>query len=423
MNIRTLACRLLTQVMAGHSLAEILPRQQQQLPVTERALLQELCFGSCRYFHRLDALLNLLLTKALPSKQPELKALLILGSYQLLYMRQPAHAVLNETVNCCKSLKLDWAKGLVNAVLRRIQRERDSLLAQLDAQPASRYSLPDWLLNQIQHDWPQDWAEVAEQSNQPGPLTLRVNTRHQSRAQYRQQLQNLPLAAAEHPWAPEALVLEGRPLVESLPGFAQGWFSVQDAAAQLAARLLAPQAGERILDACCAPGGKTAHLLEQATNLQLIALDKDPQRLERVQQNLARLQLQATLIATDAGDTSWWDGQAFDAILLDAPCSATGVIRRHPDIKLLRRPTDVAELVQQQRRLLNALWPLLKPGGRLLYATCSILDAENRQQIDAFVASQHDARIQALPEFLAEGQIRPGQQGMDGFFYQLLSKN
>ncbi|MDN5924849.1 MAG: 16S rRNA (cytosine(967)-C(5))-methyltransferase RsmB, partial [Xanthomonadales bacterium] len=314
--------------------------------------------------------------------------------------------------------------GLTNAVLRRWLRERETLNALLDVQPSTRWASPAWLLEAWQRDWPQQ--PLAEASNQVATPCLRVNRRHGSRDDYQARLTQAGIESAAIAWLPDALLLSRHTDITRLPGFAKGDFSVQDGAAQCAADLVDARAGMRVLDACAAPGGKTAHLLERA-DIKLLALDSSALRLQRVAENLARLGLHADVRAGDAGVSDWWDGQPFERILLDAPCSATGVIRRHPDIKLHRRADDIAPLAAQQRRLLNNLWPMLATGGRLIYATCSLLRAENEAVLDSFSAQAGDAKVAtvSLGAGQAAGagwQLLPGEDGVDGMFYAVLEK-
>jgi 16S rRNA (cytosine967-C5)-methyltransferase len=312
-------------------------------------------------------------------------------------------------------------------VLRRFQREREARLEALAGTDA-RHAHPDWLLRQLRAAWPERWSEVVEANNREAPLWLRCNRLRTSPGEYREQLEAEGFSAIVHPAAPDALRLEPAAAVERIPGFADGLASVQDPAAQLAVELMNPRAGERLLDACAAPGGKTAHLLERCPGVQLTALDRSPERLAMVRDNLRRLGLEARLEAADAGDPdSWWDGLPFDRILLDAPCSATGVIRRHPEIKWLRDEAQVEQAVAQQARLLAALWPLLKPGGMLVYATCSVLPCENSEQIQSFIETRGDVETggtEPVPglEQPRGKQILPGEQEMDGFYYAVLHK-
>lgn len=430
MSTRAAAARVLARVLhGGASLSAALPAEQAGLAKpADRALLAELAYGSLRLEPRLAWLLGRLMPRPLAKREPLLHALLLAGLYQLTAMRLPAHAAVAESVNAARELGKDWAAGLVNAVLRRYQREQAALDAVADAEPVARHAHPRWLLTQLQQDWPDDWETLCAANNARAPMTLRVNTARGSVVAYQQRLTEAGLTATLHPHAAAALTLTEPVDVTALPGFTDGEVSVQDAAAQLAAPLLDVQPGLRLLDACAAPGGKTAHLLESSQPSELLALDNDAARLDRVAETLARLKLAARLVHADAASPAdWWDGTPFDRILLDAPCSASGVIRRHPDIKVLRRAADIEALVSQQARLLDALWACLAPGGKLLYATCSVLAAENGQQVKNFLTRTPDAA--ALPLAADWGrpaghgrQILPGEAGMDGFFYARLVK-
>ncbi len=430
MDTRVAAAKALDEVIRqGRSLTTVLPQWQGKVASKDRALLQELCFGVTRWFGRLDAIAAQLLRKPFKSKDTDVRCLILVGLYQMLYLRVPDHAAVSETVSATKALKKPWARALVNAVLRGVQRMGEAEFAELDADPIVKYAHPDWLLGKLRAAYPDDWQAVLDANNQRPPMYLRINAQQQSRAEYLAQLNAIDCQASELPYSDEGLMLAAAADVETLPGFVDGQFSVQDASAQLAAGLLDAQPGERILDACAAPGGKTAHVLERQPQLaELVALDHDAGRLERVKQNLERLQLSATVVCGDASRTDdWWDGQLFDRIMLDAPCSATGVIRRHPDIKLLRRASDIEQLVTLQGQILRALWPLLKPGGMLLYVTCSVLPQENVRQLRRFCAEQADAEhlpIDAEWGLVQEfgRQILPGQEGMDGFYYASLRK-
>jgi 16S rRNA (cytosine967-C5)-methyltransferase len=441
LSARATAAQCLQRVIyEGESLTEVLQdRAIASLNPQDQALLRDLCFGTLRWHERLGHILTLLLSKALKPADKDVECLLRIGLYQLIYQRTPNHAAVNETVKATKKLKKDWAGKLVNGVLRNFLRRQDELLAQADTHAPARYAFPDWLLARIRQAWPEDWETILSASNTHAPMTLRVNQRQHTTPAYQAILQAAGISADPVPSVASALNLQAPLGVEQLPGFFSGAVSVQDAAAQLAAGLLDCQPGMRVLDACAAPGGKTSHLLEMTDDLHLTAVDDSEARLQRVEENLARLHLRegrggsrtaptADVITADAGEVSaWWDGQPFDRILLDAPCSATGVIRRHPDIKVLRRASDIATLQQEQARLLRHLWHTLRPGGKLLYATCSILPEENSHQLEAFLAEQHDATHQPIRadwgRALSLGrQILPGEQGMDGFYYALLSK-
>lgn len=422
LNVRALAARALAPVLAGReSLSDTLPAALTSAQAADRSLLQALAYTTCRHALHYRLLLKPLLQK---TPQPVVEALLLLGLAQLRDLRIPDHAALSETVDAARELGQERATGLINAILRRYLRERDSL------EPAAASGIhahPEWLRTALVADWGgEQAAALMMANNQEGPLTLRVNARQGSRDDYVALLAEQGIEASPCLYSPVGLRVEGVGDVRALPGFAAGRVSVQDEAAQLAALLLDCQPGMNVLDACAAPGGKTAHLLEHTEGLQLTALDISPERCARIDENLQRLQLDARVIAADAARTGdWWDGRLFDRILLDAPCTATGVIRRHPDIKLLRRQGDVAQTGKQQADLLAALWPLLVPGGRLLYATCSVLKAENEKQLGRFLEKTPDAN--ALPMMAAWGQERPvGRQlftgETDGFFYALLEK-
>ncbi len=429
-NARAAAAGVIAAVLGkGESLSTALAPALVRVPAADRPLVQELCYGTLRWQLRLDAILKRLLKRGLKASDLDLRALLLVGLYQLIYMRVPPYAAVTETVNAVRALGKPWAAGLANGVLRNAQRQADRLTAEVDRDETAALSHPRWLLDALRADWPGQFAQVVEAANARPPMTLRVNLRRQRREAYMGRL-----AEAGHTCRPvaevaSALTLDKPVDVAALPGFADGCASVQDAAAQLAAFVLDARAGDRVLDACAAPGGKTAHILEHAPDLAaLVAVDIDAERLGRVRENLDRLGLQAALQAGDAADTgTWWDGVPFQRILLDAPCSATGVIRRHPDIKALRRAGDLDALTATQARLLDALWPLLAPGGMLLYATCSVLKRENTDQVDAFLRRHADAAERPIDAAWGHAcghgrQILPGDAGMDGFYYARLVK-
>ncbi|MBL1259138.1 MAG: 16S rRNA (cytosine(967)-C(5))-methyltransferase RsmB [Thiotrichaceae bacterium] len=432
MKARVVAVKVLLRVMVdGRSLSVSLPEQLAKLSdPSERPLTQELCYGVMRYGGRLEAVARQLLNKPLKRKDRDVECLILLGLYQLIYMRIPPHAVVTETVDAVNSMGKSWAKGLVNAVLRNFQRGEQKLLAQADSTPAGQYAHPSWLLTMIQACWPGEWQAIVEGNNQYPPMVLRINPVHGSRDEYLQRLQDAGMAATAMVHVPSAVMLEQSVDVERLPGFSDGHASVQDGAAQLAGWLLGLQPGQRVLDACSAPGGKCCHILEQAAQVaEVVAIDIDEQRLQSVGENLARLKLQAKVICGDASrPNEWWDGKLFDRILLDAPCSASGVIRRHPDIKQLRHEQDIEALVALQGEILAAMWPLLAPGGLLLYATCSIFPQENHLQIERFLETHHDAAASIVSASWGRAmpigrQILPGDDGMDGFYYAPLLKN
>jgi len=427
--VRAAAARALAPVLSDQgSLAGL---DEHSVVARDRGLLKELCFGTCRRLPRLEALASVLLKQPFKKRDSDVQALLLLGIYQLLYMRIPAHAAVGETAGAARLLKKEWATRVLNGCLRRLQRESEALQAQVDKEESVALEHPPWLLNALRQAWPEQWRAIVEANNQPGPMTLRVNQHHNDREAYLSLLTEQGLSGHLCPHAPDAITLETPCDVSTLPGFDAGHVSVQDEAAQLSAVLLgpalAPRPGAHVLDACCAPGGKTAHLLEQF-DINLIAIDSDNQRLARVDDTLNRLGVEAVLEHADATERDWWSGTSFDAILLDAPCSGTGVIRRHPDIKKLRRKDDIRPLAKLQRQLLDNLWPMLREGGTLLYATCSVLPEENSEQIEAFLARTPDAHV-TTPNDVAWGivsgagrQLFPAQGSHDGFFYARLEK-
>lgn len=402
----------------------------------ERATLQSLAYGTIRWFFELDACLALLTDRPPERLDPPVRCLLLVGLYQLAHGRTPAHAAVAETVEAVRVLGRPRASGLVNAVLRRFQRERDLLVQRAHRDPQARHAHPWWLIEAIRRDWNERAEAILESDNLHPPMWVRVNARRVDASAYRARLAEAGLDASPCAFAPEALRLAQPVDVRILPGFAEGDVSVQDAAAQLAPRLLALDAGMRVLDACAAPGGKACHVLELQPGLaELVAVDIDPGRATRIRDNLARLGLAASVKVGDATEPAgWWDGKPFDRILLDVPCSGTGVIRRHPDIKLLRRPADIPAFAARQQALLEAAWPMLVPGGRLLYASCSVLRAENAAVVEAFLAARPEAVEMTesarlfLPAPLPECGRGPGlalptgAADTDGFYYACLDK-
>lgn len=428
---RAAAARVLVAVIARRRyLDAALDEICAGLPPETRALTQELSYGTLRHYHELAGIAALFLARPLKPKDGDIHALLLAGLYQLRYLRVALHAAVDETVEAARVLGKPWAAALLNACLRAYLRSPARAEAACAADAVMRWSHPAWFIEAVQRAWPDRWEAILEANNARPPLVLRVNARRITRADYLAQLARAGIRAHAHPAVASAVELAEALPVARIPGFSEGLVSVQDAAAQLAAfRLDVPPGGARVLDACAAPGGKTAHLLELVPDIELEALDRDPRRLALIEENLRRLQLEgrARLVAGDAlTPAAWWDGRPYDRILLDVPCSATGVIRRHPDVKLRRRPQDLPRLVQTQERMLAALWPLLRPGGKLLYVTCSILPEENEAQIAAFLSGRDDAREVALPppgEGRTHGrQCLPGEVGMDGFYYACLEK-
>ncbi|AWK83103.1 16S rRNA (cytosine(967)-C(5))-methyltransferase RsmB [Photobacterium damselae] len=424
MNVRAAAAQVIYQVVdQGQSLSTALPAAQQQIKERDQALLQEICYGVLRWLPRLESITQKLMDKPLKGKQRVFHHLILVGLYQLGYMRIPAHAAVAETVNATKNLKKPQLRGLVNAILRNYQRQQQELDAQAVSHDAGKYGHPSWLLKLLKQAYPNDVDAICAANNTKAPMWLRVNRQHHNRDEYRKLLDAEGIATELHPQAGDALRLLSPCDVYKLPGFEQGWVSVQDAAAQLAIEYLQPQAGELILDCCAAPGGKTAHILEHVPSAQVVAIDCDEHRLARVHDNLQRLNLQAKVLCADARyPEKWWDGDKFDRILLDAPCSATGVIRRHPDIKWLRRGEDIAALAQLQAEIFDAMWLQLKSSGTLVYATCSITPQENRDQVSAFLARTADATLVGSEATNPGRQILPGEENMDGFYYAVLQK-
>ncbi|EJD6376794.1 MULTISPECIES: 16S rRNA (cytosine(967)-C(5))-methyltransferase RsmB [Providencia] len=420
-NLRSIAATAINQVLDnGQSLSTVLPDLQRNINDKDKALLQEICFGVLRYLPKLEWFISQLMEKPLTGKQRTLHYLIMVGIYQLLYTRIPPHAALAETVNGAVALKKPQLKGLINGVLRSFQRQQVQLEERI-TNNTSQYLHPSWLLKRLQTAYPDDWQSIIEANNQRPPMWLRVNSQHHTATQYLNLLEQSEITAHLHSSHPNAIRLDEPTAVSRLPGFEDGWSTVQDVSAQGCAELLEPQNGENILDLCAAPGGKTTHILELAPKANVIAVDIDELRLKRVKENLIRLKQHAVVIQGDGTQPETWaQGQQFDRILLDAPCSATGVIRRHPDIKWLRRDSDINELAQLQSQILEAIWPYLKPGGTLVYATCSIMPEENGKQIQSFLSKHNDACLNDGTD--AGLQILPSTNGGDGFFYARLVK-
>ena len=429
--VRVRAARLVADVVGrGASLARALPQACDGI-ADERdvALLKALALGTLRAWFRLVRIAQLCLDRPLTRGRVELESILCVGLHQLSAMRVPAHAAVGATVEAARDLRGSAAAGLVNAVLRRYQREHAVLEAAADADEQARCMHPEWLIASVRRDWPDDWLRVLQAGNSDPPMWLRVNQSRIPRDEYASLIaRECALESSASAFALAALRLGEPRDVQSLPGFGDGLASVQDAAAQLAVPLLRLEDGQRVLDACAAPGGKTGHILESCAGARVTALDIDAERLEQVRENLGRLRLTAELICADAGTPeTWWGGEPFDRILLDAPCTATGVVRRHPDIKLLRRPGDVEGLACEQQRLLDALWPLLQPGGRLVYASCSVLREEGIRQIEGFLSRNTDAHAAMMTQSWGRAcgpgrQVLSGEDGMDGFYYSCLDK-
>ncbi|AKH68135.1 16S rRNA m(5)C-967 methyltransferase [Spongiibacter sp. IMCC21906] len=424
---RQAAAKCLAAVLAGASLSRQLPIDEKPLKPEQRPLFRELCYGTLRHYWRLHAALMPLFKKPFKSKDDDIRLLVYIGVYQLFYTRVPSHAVINTTVDAAKALGKPWAAGLINALLRRCQREGEALFSNL--KPAAATAHPDWLYKAIAESWPDHIEQITTANISHPPMCLRVNRQQYSVADYAQAMAAVEIDASPCDFANHGLRLHQPCGVDKLPEFESGAASVQDEAAQLCTTLLDLAPGQRVLDACAAPGGKSGAILEAQPELaELVALDIDDSRLARVESNLTRLSFNATLLAADATETDiWWDGEGFDRILLDAPCSATGVLRRNPDILLHRRANDIAALAQLQQQLLQALWVTLKPGGILVYATCSVLPQENSDTVVAFLADHADAELLpisadwGIPQ-AAGRQILPTKAGADGFFYAQLRR-
>lgn len=426
---RSTAVANLLAVLDGQSLDGVLADNAAVLDERDRALAAELSYGVCRWYRRLQTIIGRRLQRPLKARDLDLQVLLLVGAYQLLYSRVPAHAAISTAVDLTRRLDKPWAGKLVNAVLRGLQREQAQLAAEVDRDEALRFALPEWLHRGIRSAWPDEAVAIMQAGQGRPPMTLRLAPAAGARDAYIGRLATQGLSASAHPTVASAVVLERPVAVGDLPGFAAGAVSVQDAGAQLAAPYLDLHPGQQVLDACAAPGGKTLHLLQHCADIRVTALDIDPTRLARVADNLQRGGCSAELQLGDAAQPSGtaWGARRYQRILVDAPCSAIGVLRRHPDIRLLRREQDIAALVRRQREILDACWSLLEPGGRLLYVTCSLLPVENAAQVDDFCARHADASVVELPAAPGKRsgkgvQLLPGVDDTDGFYYAALCK-
>ena len=427
-NVRGLAALAITPLLQGKgSLNYTLQGALNRCEEKDRALVQQLCYGVCRNYPKLEAISHHLLDKPMRQADKDVYALLLVGLYQLLEMRIPAHAAISETVEACHQIDKSRTSGLLNAILRRFAREKDDVLHSLQDLPEIVFNHPDWFIQKLRHNWPENWEAILKENNCQAPMTLRVNLSKVSRETYLDFLRAVDIEGHPSTITDSGIVLEHPVDVCLLPHFQEGFVSVQDEAAQLSGYLLKTQPSEKVLDACAAPGGKLCHLLELNAEIQLDAIEIEASRAVRIQENLERLQVTANLIIADASESDWWDGELYDKILVDAPCSATGVIRRNPDIKLLRKGEDIHALATIQWNILSNLWPMLKPGGTLLYATCSIFSQENERLIERFLKAHHDAQHQVIDaswgmERKYGRQMFPQQNGHDGFYYALLTK-
>jgi 16S rRNA (cytosine967-C5)-methyltransferase len=427
---RLAAVRCVVAVLAQRRmLDEVIPAAVSGLAPRDRALAQELSYGVLRWYHRYDALLGQLLHRPMAPADLDVRALLMTALHEIVQLRTPDHAAVSEAVKGARALGKPRASGFANALLRRFLRERSRLLEAADGEPVARHSHPAWLIEALRRDWPDYWEQILARNNERPPMDIRVNLRACPRQDYARLLAAAGIGSRASALSDCGMRLDRPVHVTDLPGFGAGWVTVQDLAAQLAAPLLGAGAGQRVLDACAAPGGKASHILESCPGIaELVAVDRGEERIRLMRENFARLRLPATIIQGDAscpGD--WWDDRQFERILLDAPCSATGVIRRHPDIKVRREQNQLAQLERLQTALLDALWPLVAPGGRLLYVTCSLLRSENDGQIEKFTATHKDVRV--LPINAAWGcATRLGRQALppiddtDGFYHALLER-
>ena len=438
---RQASLKTLRQVFSGQSLSAVQLQTIDKLEDSrDRGLSNEIVNGVLRWRWQLEFLISSLLSKPLKQKDIDIQLILLMALYELIECRTPDYAIINEAVELVRKSGKKWAASLVNAVLRRFTREKEKLLSSIDDEQA-RYSHPYWILKKIKADWPEDWQKILQANNQRPDFWLRVNQRQSSSAQYKSALKEQEIESESSALADHALKLAQGIDVRLLPGFAEGVLSVQDVGAQLTAELLDVSDGHRVLDLCAAPGGKTCHLLERYKNIEyMVAVELDEKRMQRVSENLQRLNFsdetgasaKLELIVADARDhEKWWDGKAFDRILIDAPCSASGVIRRHPDIKTLRRESDIEQLVALQSEILLSAWQMLKPGGELLYITCSVFKDENQNQIAYFIEqiaqSKDDvAEIKINTDWGKScdygRQLFPGEQDADGFYFCKLKK-
>ena len=433
MNTRFVAAQLIASLTQQKgSLKTLLPAALDSVQDRDRSLLQQLCYGTLRDLYRLRSIASVLLRKPFHPQEADVEALLLLGLYQLRSLRMPAHAAVNETVNATADLNKPWARKLLNAVLRNYQRDAEGIEAGLAENPKYRWNHPQWLITKLEHNWPEHWQQILTENDIHAPMCLRVNKYSLTTEQASAKLTAQGLEFDLGRYADSAILLKQACDVAAIDGFAEGEFSVQDQAAQFAAGLLGCQAGQRVLDACAAPGGKLSHLLEATPDLaEVVAVELDERRAQRIHDNLERQQdnlpnTPCKVLVGDAAEQSWWDGEGFDRILVDAPCSGTGVIRRNPDIKLLRQNEDIVPLANTQLAILENLWQMLKPGGRLVYATCSIFPQENERIIERFVKLQPDAQVEPLD--VEWGIDRNGTRQLfpnaehDGFFYAVLSR-
>ena len=439
---RQTSLKVLKQVFAGQSLSAVQSQTIDKLEDSrDRGLSNEIVNGVLRWRWRLEFIVSVLLAKPLKPKDIDVQLILLMALYELIECRTPDYAIINEAVDLVRKSGKKWAASLVNAVLRRFTREKEALLASINSDQAN-YSHPDWMLDKIKKDWPDDWRQILQENNQRPAFWLRVNQLQNNAEQYKTRLAERELDGEISTLSVQALKLTHGVDVRTLPGFNEGAFSVQDVGAQLTAELVDVDDAHRVLDLCTAPGGKACHLLERyATMEQLVAVEIDEKRMRRVHENLQRLKLsEATghkskveLIIADVCEyKDWWDGVQFDRILIDAPCSASGIIRRHPDIKTLRRESDIEQLMEIQANILLAAWQMLKPDGELLYVTCSVFKDENQSQISRFLEVNASGENDAIEVIINTDwgkpcdygrQLLPGEHDADGFYFCKLKKS
>ncbi|MGY8868891.1 MAG: 16S rRNA (cytosine(967)-C(5))-methyltransferase RsmB [Pseudomonadales bacterium] len=428
-NVRGLAALAIAPLLEERgSLKQSLAESLQQCDEKDKSLLRQICFGTARNYPKLQLIADALLERPIRKSDTHIRALLLVGLYQLLEMRIPAHAAISETVEAAHQLDALRVTGLLNAVLRRFDREKDQIIETLYDEPVFLFNHPSWFIEKLKHNWPHFWQEILVQNNQQAPMTIRVNQQHVSRETYLSTLADMDISASPCTYSEQGITLATPVDVSNLPGFEEGSVSVQDEAAQLSTPLLAAKEGEHILDACAAPGGKLCHLLESIKGISVDALEISEKRADRINENLERLRLNTRLIIGDASTDEWWDSAQYDKILVDAPCSATGVIRRNPDIKILRKAEEIVAISNLQLKILNNLWGMLKSGGTLVYATCSIFPQENERLIERFLKQHEDASH--IPIDASWGierpygrQLFPQPNGHDGFFYASLKKS
>jgi 16S rRNA (cytosine967-C5)-methyltransferase len=427
-SVRLVAIRVLESILLNKgSLSTQLARKQAEVKAEHIPQLKEICFGVSRQFPKLNSFALYMLEKPFQEKDLDIYAAILIALYQIDYMDTPEHAAVNEAVESAKLIGKPWAGKLVNAILRRYLREADDIKAVLNDMPSVAHSHPKWILKRFNKHWKNEFEQIVEANNARPPMCLRVNLSRVSRETQMDKLSAIGIENEKGQFSESAIYLKQATSVQSLPGFFDGDMSVQDEAAQLSASLLAVKEGEKVLDACAAPGGKTGHLLESA-DIELTAVELEPWRLAKIEENLERLSFNAALICADSGDLgSWWDKEPFDKVLLDVPCSATGVIRRNPDIKINRKPADIDELVEIQKQLINNIWLTLKPGGKLLYATCSVMPEENEKQMADFLNETPNAQEIMLDvawgKKVSHGiQLLPTKNSHDGFYYCLIEK-